>query len=57
MKRLLSSIDFNDVLILLGLGMLGWGLSGISLYMAAGVVGAVLMLIGLAGALIKVRRG
>ncbi|HLE14135.1 MAG TPA: hypothetical protein VI776_05265 [Anaerolineales bacterium] len=56
MKRFFRSIDRNDVLFFLGLGLIAWGLSGISLHMAAGAVGVILMIVGLAGAVIKTRR-
>jgi len=53
MKKLLDvikRIDGNDILILLGLGAAGWSLFRISPELAAGSIGAVLLLIGLIGA-------
>lgn len=48
-KRVIGKIDGNDFLILAGMGLLGFGLMQVSLALAAGVTGGLLLAIGLAG--------
>ena len=48
--RFIRAIDIADILIVLGLGMVGYGLSQVSLPLAVGVMGGILLLIGLVGA-------
>lgn len=50
MKSLWSQLDGNDVLVVLGLTLLGAGLAAYSWRLALGVIGGLLVLIGLAGA-------
>ena len=48
--KFIKAIDITDILIVLGLGMVGYGLSWVSLPLAIGVMGGILLLIGLVGA-------
>ena len=48
--KFIKAIDITDILIVLGLGMVGYGLSLVSLPLAVGVMGGILLLIGLVGA-------
>ena len=48
--KFIKAIDITDILIVLGLGMVGYGLSQVSLPLAVGVMGGILLLIGLVGA-------
>lgn len=47
MKKLLSEIDFSDVLIFIGLALAGYGISLISVPATWIVVGIVLFLLGI----------
>ena len=48
--KYIRAIDLADILIIVGLGMVGYGLSQVSVPLAIGVVGGILLVIGLAGA-------
>jgi hypothetical protein len=52
-KRIKQAIDLNDLMIIGGLGMVGYGLSGISLYLAIGVTGGIILGLGILGAIRK----
>lgn len=45
--------DFYDVLVMAGIGLLWYGLYLVSLPLSMGVLGAILFLMGLAGAWLK----
>ncbi len=53
MKKIGNLPDFNDLLVVLGLGLVTYSLSMISIALAIGVCGGVLMAFGLFGALRK----
>lgn len=57
MRKFLVAIDLNDVLILGGLGLLGYGLAQVSIVIAAQVIGGLLLAIGLIGAWRKGTQG
>lgn len=50
MKKWLQAVDLNDILILLGLGLLATGLALYSIALSAIVSGGLLLAIGLVGA-------
>jgi len=50
MKRLRGLVDANDLLILAGLGLLGYALATVSWALASGVIGGLLLAVGLLGA-------
>lgn len=50
MKKWLKSVDSNDILIVLGLMILGGGLAMVSWPLSLGVIGGLLVVFGLIGA-------
>lgn len=50
MKKIFGWLDFNDFLIIIGLILLAYALSMVSLALSIGISGGILMAIGLLGA-------
>jgi hypothetical protein len=50
MKKYLKQMDVNDLLILVGMGVLAGGLALVSIALAGIVIGGLLLAIGLVGA-------